>query len=127
MAMVSKARVVDAVCSRLWCCWLDPAAGKLVGSVCSDDSSCHGGVTGTYGWLWSIATAGQTALESGWVTQRNECWTVKEKKQTAGLPLGEDLGAVAGACLGVQCWVLREKRELGGPEDRGGTRWAAGF
>lgn len=26
MAIVSKARVADAVCCRLSCCWLDPAA-----------------------------------------------------------------------------------------------------
>lgn len=120
MAIVSKVRVADAICSRLFCCWARPRrAGKLVGSVCSDDSWCHGGVIGTYGWVWSIATTGQIALDSGWVAQKTECSVAKEKKQTAGLQLSEDLVAVAGTCLGDQRWVLREKRELEGPEDRG--------
>lgn len=95
--------MVDAVCSRLFCCWLDPAGKQLVGSICSDDSWCHGGVAGTYGWEWSIAMAGQIALDSGWVTQKTECSMGREKKQAAGLPLSEDLGAVAGAWISVGC------------------------
>lgn len=99
---------------------LDPAAlASLSAAFAVTIAGGHGGVIGTYGWVWSIATTGQIALDSGWVAQKTECSVAKEKKQTAGLQLSEDLVAVAGTCLGDQRWVLREKRELEGPEDRG--------